>query len=88
MGKKKEPVPIPVLEEAASRLRQLPEDIKLIQEKEGLGLTQLARTFDVCKSCMWYWRKGEHTPREPLAIMCLILWADKLRNKGNGSKSS
>jgi hypothetical protein len=84
MNKKKDPISIPVLEESFKRLRQIPDDIKLIQEKEKLGLTQFARTFDVSKSCVWYWRKGIHTPREPLAILCLIFWADKLRN-GQGT---
>ena len=74
------PVAIPTLEESLQRLRQLPEDIKLIREREGLGLTQFARTLGVCKSCMWYWEKGIHTPREPLVIMSLLSWADRLRN--------
>jgi DNA-binding transcriptional regulator YiaG len=60
-------------------LNKLPDDIRLIREKEGLGLTQLARTCCVPKSCMHSWGKGESTPREPLTILSLMAWADEIR---------
>lgn len=81
--KKLEAVPIPTLKEAVSRLSQLPEDIRLIQEREGIGLTQLARSLRVSKGAVWHWRKGDRTPREPLILLALLTWADKLRD---GSK--
>ncbi len=75
------PVKNPVLQESLARLNQLPEDIKLIREKEGLGLTQFARTFGVSKPCAWSWEKGKSVPREPLTVMSLMAWADKLREE-------
>jgi DNA-binding transcriptional regulator YiaG len=73
------PIVIPTLAESLKRLRQLPEDIKLIREREGLGLTQMARTMGVSKPCMWYWETGKRTPREPLVILSVMAWADRLR---------
>jgi DNA-binding transcriptional regulator YiaG len=79
MANYKAPVSIPTLKASLDRLSKLPEDIKLIREKEGLGLTQLARTCCVPKSCLHSWEKGESTPREPLTILSLMAWADKIR---------
>lgn len=76
----KAPVIIPTLQESLTRLNQLPDDIKLIREKEGLGLIQLARTLGVSKSCVFDWEKGESVPREPLTVMSLMAWADRLRD--------
>jgi DNA-binding transcriptional regulator YiaG len=75
----KAPVRIPTLQESAERLNRLPDDIRLIREQEGLGLTQLARTYCVPKSCLHSWETGKSTPREPLTILSLMSWADKLR---------
>jgi DNA-binding transcriptional regulator YiaG len=78
-GPYKPGVKIPTLRESLDRLNKLPDDIKLIQEKEGLGLIQLARTFGVCKSCAFRWRRGDSIPREPLTALCIMSWGDKLR---------
>lgn len=75
-----EVVKIPTIEESLSRLLQLPEDIKLIREKEKLGLTQFARTFGVNKSTAWRWQTGKRTPEEPLVLFGITSWADRLRN--------
>lgn len=81
----KPPVRIPTLQESLDRLNKLPDDIKLIREKEGLGLNQLARTCSVPKSCLWSWENGESLPREPLTVMSLMAWADRLRLKDSAS---
>ena len=75
------PVKVPTLQESLSRVIRLPEDIKLIREKEGLGLTQMARSLGVTKECLWYWQTGKHVPREPLIVLILITWGEKLRNQ-------
>jgi DNA-binding transcriptional regulator YiaG len=87
-GPYKPAVKIPTLRESLNRLNKLPDDIKLIQEKEGLGLVQLARTFGVVKSCIFRWRRGDSTPREPLTALSIMTWADKLRSGEDGSQSS
>ena len=83
MAHVKTPVRIPTLQKSLERLNQLPEDIRLIREREGLGLIQLARTFSVPKSCLWSWEQGESVPKEPLTIMALMAWADDLRNSAS-----
>jgi DNA-binding transcriptional regulator YiaG len=75
----KVPVRIPTLQESADRLNKLPDDIRLIREKEGLGLTQLARTCCVSKRSMWLWERGDCLPREPLTAVSLMAWADRIR---------
>lgn len=75
------PVVIPTLDESLTRLSQLPEDIRFIREKEGLGRTQLARSLGVTPMAVYYWEKGERIPEEPLILLSLTAWADRLRNK-------
>jgi DNA-binding transcriptional regulator YiaG len=71
---------MPTIAESTSRLLRLPDDIKLIREKENIGLTQLARSLGVSKVEVWHWQKGNRIPREPLILLGIMSWADKLRN--------
>jgi len=74
------PVDIPTLEESLNRLSHLPEDIKLIREREKLGQTQLARSLGVTPRAIIYWERGQRTPEEPLILLSLSLWAERLRS--------
>ena len=76
----KPPVAIPTLDESMTRLSRLPEDIKFIREKERLGRTQLARSLGVTPMAVFYWESGQRTPEEPLILLSLTSWADKLRS--------
>jgi len=76
----KRPVTIPTLDESMTRLLRLPEDIKFIREKEKLGQTQLARSLGVDRMAVYYWERGEHIPEDPLTLLSLTSWADKLRS--------
>lgn len=81
MSRKQEPVSIPTLDAARERLLHLPEDLALILA-EGIGPSQLARTLRVSRTALFYWRKGYQVPREPLITLCILTWADRLRNGG------
>jgi DNA-binding transcriptional regulator YiaG len=77
------PVPIPTLDESIRRITHLPSDIRLIREREDLGLTQLARSLGVSKVSVWNWQEGKTLPEEPVVLIGLLTWADRLR----GSKA-
>jgi DNA-binding transcriptional regulator YiaG len=85
MGKKP-PVPIPTMDESLNRLTRLPEDIRLIRDREKLGTTQLARSLGVTPRAVYYWEKGERTPEEPLVLLSLTSWADRLRERKGEKK--
>jgi len=72
-------VPTSTLDKALSRVTGLPQDIKLVREKEGLSYGQLARALGVSKTEVWNWEKGNRMPKEPLILMSLIEWAELLR---------
>jgi DNA-binding transcriptional regulator YiaG len=74
------PVLVPTLQVSLERLSRLPEDIKFIREKEGLGLTQMAHTFGVTKQGLWNWETGKRLPEEPLILLSIMKWADTLRD--------
>lgn len=69
----------PTLSESLDVLLRIPADIKLIREKEKIGLTGLARIFRVAKETVWSWEKGYSLPKEPLITLSIISWAEKLR---------
>ncbi|MBA7603996.1 hypothetical protein ES703_11114 [subsurface metagenome] len=79
---KRMPVTIPTLHNSLSRLMELPDDIKLIRNREKIGLTALAHALSVSKVQLWHWQKGHNYPREPLILLSLISWADSLKNSG------
>ena len=79
---KRMPVTIPTLHHSLKRLMDLPDDIKLIRDREKIGLTALAHALGVSKVQLWHWQKGHNTPREPLILISLIAWADSLKNNG------
>lgn len=79
---KRMPVVIPTLHDSLNRLMSLPDDIKLIRDREKIGLTALAHALSVSKVQLWHWQKGHNTPREPLILISLIAWADSLKNNG------
>lgn len=74
------PVTIPTLDESLAKLNKLPEDIKLIREKEGINHSQLARCVGISRTEIWHWEKGTRVPREPLVLLGLMSWAERLRN--------
>jgi DNA-binding transcriptional regulator YiaG len=73
-------ITIPTLTEASDRINRLPEDIRFIREKEKLRQTQLARFLGVTPMAVYYWERGERIPEEPIILLGLTIWADKLRN--------
>lgn len=79
---KQMPVTIPTLHDSLNRLMELPDDIKMIRDREKIGLTALAHALGVSKVQLWHWEKGHNTPREPLILISLIAWADSLKNDG------
>jgi DNA-binding transcriptional regulator YiaG len=68
------------MDEALSRLTRLPDDLKFIREREGIGMTQLGHAFGVTRVAVWQWEKGKRTPEEPLILLGILTWADRLRN--------
>jgi DNA-binding transcriptional regulator YiaG len=68
------------MDETLARLMRLPEDIKLIREKEGLKRTQLAHAFGVSRVAVWGWETGKRIPEEPLIVLGIMSWAERLRN--------
>ncbi len=75
----KTPVKVPTLDESVTRLVGLPEGIKLIREKEGLSYGHLARSLGVSKTEVWHWEHGNRMPREPLVLLSLLSWSDRLK---------
>jgi DNA-binding transcriptional regulator YiaG len=75
----RQPVKIPTLEESLVRMTKLPEDITLIREKGGLNRSQLARALGVSRIQVWQWEKGNNAPREPIIVLSILAWADRLR---------
>jgi DNA-binding transcriptional regulator YiaG len=70
---------VPTLDKSLSQLLNLPEDIRLIQEREGLSCGQLAQRLGVSKTEVWHWGKGHRLPKEPLVLLSLLSWAEELR---------
>jgi DNA-binding transcriptional regulator YiaG len=71
---------VPTIDESLARLLKLPEDIKLIREKEGLGHSAFARSLGISRVQLWYWEKGKSLPKEPLILLGLMSWAERFRN--------
>ena len=71
---------VPTLQESLAQLRGFPDDIRLIRQRTGLGLSGLGRSLGVSKVAVWRWQKGERVPREPLIMLSLLAWAKRLRN--------
>lgn len=78
----------PTLHESLDLLLRIPADIKLIREKEGIGLVALARSFRVSKEALWSWQKGHSLPKEPLTILCLTSWAKELGEREGGGNNT
>jgi len=76
------PVAIPSLHNSLNELRGIPDDLRLIRSRTGLGLTRLARTLGVSKQALWCWQRGESTPKEPLVVLVIKSWARELRDNG------
>jgi DNA-binding transcriptional regulator YiaG len=76
-------VKVPTLDRSLSRILGLPEDIKLIREKEGLSIGRLALILGVSKTEVWHWEKGNRMPKEPLIWLSLMDWAANLRNSAS-----
>lgn len=76
-------VVIPTLREQIDKLMGLPGAIELIEDKEKLTESALARSLGVPRTSLWRWRKGLSEPRETLITLCIISWAERLR-QGNG----
>ena len=72
-------VPTPTLDKALSQINGLPQDIKFIRKMEGLSIGRLALILGVSKTEVWHWERGNRMPKEPLILLSLIQWADKLR---------
>lgn len=84
----KMPVVIPTLRESLDQLVQLPEDIRLIRKEENLGFKQLAQSFGVSKVSLYYWQLGIKMPREPLIVLCIIAWAERIKERQNHGKQT
>lgn len=76
------PVAIPTLHNSLNELRDIPDDLRLIRARAGLGLTRLARTFGVSKQALWRWQRGESVPKEALVILSIKSWGKELRDNG------
>jgi len=79
---------IPTMKESLRRLNSLHLDIKLIREKDNIGLSQLARTLGIDKKALWLWQKGKMAPRDPFILLCIITWADKIRAREQKEQSA
>lgn len=69
----------PTLSDSLSCVLNLPADIRLIRDRERIGLTELARIFRVSKQSAWNWEQGLSLPSEPIITLAIISWAKKLR---------
>ena len=78
---------IPTLRDSLSRLRALPDDLRLIRDHIGLNVTGLARTLGVDHPRISEWEHRVRLPREPLVILVILAWADEIR-KGQGENGT
>lgn len=50
------------------------KNLKLIREKKGLSVTELAKKLNVSMVCIWRWETGQRTPSiKRLAILAAVL---------------
>lgn len=57
------------------------KDINTILETEHVTVSDLARSINADRSTVSRWRSGHHVPREPLTLLSLRLWAERLREE-------
>lgn len=81
------PLLVPTMSEALTQLRALPDDLRVIQNHTGLGLTALGRSLGVTKQQVWEWKHRISAPREPLITLCIMSWAKRLRAQDEGEST-
>jgi DNA-binding transcriptional regulator YiaG len=78
----KQKIIVPTTGEALNRAMRLPDDIRLITEKNKMSKCCLARSLGVHRNRLDDWAKGIVYPDNPIIFMSISLWADRLRKSG------
>ena len=73
-----EKVAVPGGAEAVAAAFNLKNDIELILDS-GITAACFARTMGVSSWTVWAWRHGRCAPREPMIVLSIKGWAERLR---------
>ena len=78
---------VPTLMDAVSRVRMFPDDLKTIRTHAEVTQVDLADLIGVHEREIQRWERGTHFPRDPVALVSLMLWAEQLRSRSQPSAS-
>ena len=74
-------MPPAALVSACEQARAIPEAVKTLN-RQGVGVTDIARAMGVRRWTVWSWRRGRYYPRDPVVTFSLIAWARLVETNG------